>query len=153
MIELARQRIGGLLFVAFSLAYGWFARDIPSLPVDAVEAMSARTLPFVLAAVGTLLGVAMVLAPAPPDADLAGRSRRWGPVLALLVSVSMYAALLPWLGFLLATSAFLVAGFVLLGERRPWLLLLGSLPLVGLLWLVLSVGLGVYLAPGRLFGG
>ncbi len=144
-------RIGGVGFVILSVAYGLAARDIEFLPVDAHEVMSARTLPYALSAAGTLLGVLMVLLPVrqPPAALQVGG---WIAALALLAGVVGYALVLPWLGFPLSTSLFLLAGFRLLGERRAWVLSVASLLPVAALWAVLTLGLGVYLAPGRLTG-
>ncbi len=61
--------------------------------------------------------------------------------------MSAYGATLrPW-GFLPATLGFLLCGFLLLGERRPaWLAGVAVTVAVGF-WLLLSFGLGVYLAP------
>jgi len=148
-----KARLGGLGFVVFSLAYGWAAQGIESLPVDAYEVMSARTLPNVLSIVGVILGAIMALSPT-RELPVEGRSEPggWLIVVALLAGIVGYALALPWLGFVGATSLFLIAGFALLGERRPWVLLVASVAPVLALWLILVVGLGVYLTPGRLTG-
>jgi putative tricarboxylic transport membrane protein len=61
--------------------------------------------------------------------------------------MSVYGLSLRPLGFLLSTSLFLMAGFLLLGERRPtWLIGVAVLVTVGF-WALMSLGLGVFLSP------
>jgi len=56
-----------------------------------------------------------------------------------------------WLGFMISSILFLLGGFYVLGERRIKRMLLASIPLVILLWFVMSSLLGVYIAPGEIF--
>jgi putative tricarboxylic transport membrane protein len=65
--------------------------------------------------------------------------------------VVLYGIGLIWLGFVLATSLFLLAGFYLLGERRKPILFGASFPFVTGFWLLLTKGLDIYLEPGYLF--
>ena len=64
-----------------------------------------------------------------------------------------YGFALDWLGFLLSTTLFLIAGFRILGEKRPKMLLLVAVPFVFIFWFGLTQMLEIYLAPGRIFGG
>ncbi|MEL6751169.1 MAG: tripartite tricarboxylate transporter TctB family protein, partial [Pseudomonadota bacterium] len=57
------------------------------------------------------------------------------------------------LGFILSTSLFLIAGFMLLGERRPLWLLAASVPLVVAFWALMDRVLGVYVAALPAFLG
>lgn len=151
-----RNRLGGVAFLAISLGYGYFAAEIPSLPIDREETMSARSLPFLLAAMGVLLSVVTIVLPATdaeaPDAG-ADTARHWPGVIALSAAVLGYALVIDWLGFLLATFLFLSGGFVLLGERRWPVVVVTAGALVAGLWLVLAGVLDIYLAPGRLLAG
>jgi len=63
----------------------------------------------------------------------------------------LYGIGIPWLGFIVASILFLLAGFYILGERRIGRMLLAAVPLVVVLWLLMSKLLGVYIAPGELF--
>ena len=153
---MSRARISGLLFLALSLAYGHLATAIPTLPIDEFEAMTARSLPFFLSALGVVLSTIMIFRPKPEveAASTSGSmsSGEWQTVLLLLLAIVVYSSVLDWVGFLLGTALFLASGFAILGERR-WAVIVGvSLSLVGTLWLVLVPGLGIYLAPGRVFG-
>jgi putative tricarboxylic transport membrane protein len=68
----------------------------------------------------------------------------------LCVVMLLYGWLFTPLGFVIATTLFLAAGFLILGERR--ILVLSVLPplFTVLFWAVMSRGLGLYLAPGLL---
>lgn len=148
-----RQQLGGLLFLAFSLSYGLAATRIASLPIDRLEAMNARSLPYALAVLGSVLSIVLIVSsrgagsggePSLPDGD-------WRTVGLLIGAIAAYGLVLDTLGFPLSTAIFLCVSCLLLGERR-WRRILGvSVALVGVLWLILVPGLGVYLAPGSLW--
>jgi len=158
---IARERLGGCLFLGLSLFYGAQISDIQQLPVDALEAMNARSMPILLCGAGVLLSLALIVA--------GGTTRRNAPdsgadtpprflavdvftVGLLLLGTVAYAYLLQWVGFWLATFAFLASGFLLLGERRLLLLLVIALLIATLLWVLLRFGLGLYLPSGSLWG-
>jgi len=152
---LSRARVSGLLFLALSVAYGYAATDIPTLPIDEFEAMTARSLPFFLSGLGVMLSIVMIFSPSsPPGVEAPGTgitTGDWPTVLRLLGAVVIYGLVLDWIGFLVASVLFLAAGFLILGERR-WPVVAGvSLTLVAVLWLILVPGLDIYLAPGKLF--
>ena len=150
---MSRERTGGLVFLLISVFYGWGATRIPSLPVDATEAMNARSLPYLLTALGIAMSLALMLRKdaATAEATTEATPAHWSTALALLALVVAYALLLDWLGFLACTGLFLFAGFGLLGERRWLRSALVAAGLVLTLWGLLVTGLGIYLAPGRLW--
>ncbi len=74
------------------------------------------------------------------------------PVVALMVLTLAYGFSLDWLGFLISTTLFLIAGFRILGEKRLKVLLLVAVPFVFIFWFGLTQLLEIYLAPGRIFG-
>ena len=148
-----RRRLGGALFLAFSLFYGWRTSLIARLPVDATEAATARTVPYALALLGGLLAVYLLCfggqrgedAAPTAAAPEAGNLLVAGALLLLLVA---FGLLLPRVGFGVAAFGFLLAGFLLLGERR-WTRVLGVAAATTAALLVgLRYGLGLYLAPG-----
>ena len=59
-----------------------------------------------------------------------------------------YGLLMNPLGFVLATTVFLLAGFVILGERRRVVLLFLPIAFSVFFYLLMTEGLGLYLAPG-----
>jgi hypothetical protein len=68
------------------------------------------------------------------DPSITARGMVWR-FLPIVLFSALYVILLPALGFLVATSALLVASFYLLGERRLWVCLL----------IAVGCTLGVYL--------
>ena len=75
----------------------------------------------------------------------------WVPALLLVGLMALYGLVIKWLGFILASILFLLAGFRILGERRIKRMLIAAVPLVVVLWLLMSRLLGVYIAPGEIF--
>ena len=143
---LSRGRVGGALLLAFCLFYAWRSQSIRLLPFQEAAAFHARTMPEILSVIGVGLCVWCILFPGEAGRP-ALRGLDWGRAFAFLGLMSLYGLSVRGLGFILATTLFLVAGFALLGERRPLWLLGVAVPLVVLFWLLMSEGLDVYLAP------
>ena len=61
-----------------------------------------------------------------------------------------YGLTMKWLGFILASIVFLMIGFRILGEKRLGRMTFTAIPLVLVLWGVMSLLLGVYIAPGEI---
>ncbi len=70
---------------------------------------------------------------------------------ALLLLMLAYGLALGWLGFLVATTLFLIGGIRLMGEQSLAFACKVSLPFTLIFWALLTKGLNVYLEPGRLF--
>jgi len=156
-MNLSRTRIGGLAFLLLSVAYGYSATSIALFPGEESEPFSARTLPYFLAALGSALSLLLLLG---RDEDRveenANADLDWRLAAGLLVLMIAYGLALEWLGFLVATTLFLIVGFWMLGERRPRILLAVSVPFTVGFWLLLTQALDIYLAPGQIlnsFGG
>ena len=147
-----KDHIGGLIFLCLSVTYGYYAGDIALLPGDEYEPFHSQTLPIALATLGGLLSLALLMT-AKSDLNNKLSLHRYDFVLVskLLLLVVLFALALEWLGFLLATVFFLVSGYWLLGERRPKILLLASVPFAIGIWFALTQLLDVYLAPGQLY--
>lgn len=149
---ITKDHIGGLVFLCLSVAYGYYAGQIPLLPGDEYEPFNAQSLPNALAIIGGVLSIALLVT---AERATEGRLKLAGYdfwlVAKLLMLVSLFALALPWLGFTLSTILFLVGGYWLLGVRRIKTLLLASVPFAVVLWFLLSQLLDIYLAPGRLF--
>ncbi len=148
-MTIAKDRIGGLIFLALSIGYGFSITLIPMYPGDEYEIFTAKTLPTALAILGGILSLGLLFASRNeskeglPDLD-------WAVALKLLALMVGYGVILETLGFMIATTIFLLAGYWLLGERRKILLFFCSFPLVVFFWYVLTQLLDIYLAPGAL---
>ena len=151
-MTLTKDHIGGLLFLTLSVTYWYYGQQIPLLPGDEYEPFHARTIPDALAWLGMALSFFLIAtAERKEEGKLVLAGYDFGLVARLLGSVLVFALALEWVGFLLATIIFLIAGFWLLGERRIKTLLLGSVPFALFIWFALSQLLDIYLAPGKLF--
>lgn len=154
---MTRKRIGALVFLGLSVFYGWQIPDIPTLPVDALEAMNARSMPWALTLLGIAFSVALFVSggttSAKDAASLPQRARLPDVLsaLVLLAWTALYAGLLGALGFFAATAVFLFGGFLLLGERRLLFCSGIALGTSGALYLLLHFALGLYLPGGTLW--
>lgn len=153
---MAREKVGALLLLLFSIAYGLLATRIPLSFLAQQETFTARTMPYGLSVAGALLSLLILILPtADPDGKKTlaevTRGMDWRKAILLVVSMVIYGLIMKWLGFLIASVLFLLAGFYILGERRIKAMLLAAIPLVILLWFIMSKLLGVYIAPGEIF--
>ena len=143
---LSRDRIGALLMLAFSLGYGALSFRIPLLPFQAEAAFTARTMPQALTVLGAVLSLVLLLKPG-GGGFASAPDFRWGRVGLLCALMVFYGFGVRPLGFLISTGLFLIGGFVVLGERRLWLILAASLPPVVLFWALMTQVLGVFIEP------
>lgn len=155
-MTLSRDKAGALAFLALAIAYGMFIQDIPLLPGDEMEPFNARTLPKALAWGMGIVSFLMLVLPTRNKEEAVPfltvfKGLNWLKALALLASMVAYGLALKPMGFILATILFLLAGQLILGERRPLILFLASVPLVIAFWFILSQLLDIYLDPGDLF--
>ena len=151
-MQLSKDRLGGLLLLAFCITYAMLSRDIRLLPFQENAAFHARTMPEVLSVLGIGLSLIVIVFP--------GSNRRldfggydWIRCLLFLALMSAYGLTIRPVGFILSTSLFLMIGFALLGERRPLMLILVSVPLVVAFWALMTLGLDVFIEPLPAFLG
>ena len=153
---MAREKVGALVMLCFSIAYGLLATKIPLTFLSRQETFTARTMPYALAVMGSLLSFAILVL---PTGDPSGknslreetRGMDWSTAIKLVLLMMAFGMTMKWLGFILASIIFLLAGFWILGERRVKRMLFAAIPLVFVLWGIMSVLLGVYIAPGEIF--
>lgn len=166
---LTRDRIGALIMLAFSLGYGAMIINIPLLPFQANQAFTARTLPQALSILGIVLSLALLLKPlrgTARDDDAAWRANMkrlltrvpglgfpLGKVAMLCVVMVLYGLAVRPLGFLLATTLFLVTSMLVLGERRHAMALSVSVGVTVFFWVLMTQFLDVYIAPLPTFIG
>jgi putative tricarboxylic transport membrane protein len=150
------EKAGALILLTFSIAYGLLAFEIPLTLLAQRETFNARTMPFALGLIGTLLSFLILVLPSgqtdeEDNVKDAFRGLDWPSVGLLIGMMIFYSITLRFLGFVISSTIFLVGGFYILGERRVWLLFIGSLPLVLFIWFLMSRILGMYIAPGEIF--
>ena len=143
---LTRDRIGALLMLAFSAAYGALSFRIPLLPFQEAAAFTARTAPKALAVLGVALSLMLIVKPS-SHARIEAEGFHWGRGAILCGLMLVYAATVRPFGFVPATTLFLIGGFLTLGERRPLVLLIASIPVVVGFWAMMDRGLDVSVRP------
>ena len=150
------DKAGALILLMFSIAYGLLAFKIPLTFLAQRETFNARTMPFALGIIGALLSFLILVLPSGQTDEKeeikdAFRGLDW-PRVGLLIGIMIfYSITLRFLGFVISSIIFLMGGFYILGERRIWLLFIGSVPLVFFIWFLMSRILGMYIAPGEIF--
>lgn len=153
---MAREKVGALVILLFSVAYGLMATKIPLSFLSQQEVFTARTMPYGLAVAGIILSLAIIVL---PTVDPEGkkslpeetRGMDWATAILLVVLMLLFGLVMKWLGFILSSILFLLCGFWILGERSIKLMVFSAIPLVLILWCIMSLLLGVYIAPGEIF--
>ena len=140
----------------FSMAYGLLALKIPLSFLAQNEFFTSRTMPYALAVLGVLIALLILVFPTTdPEGKRSIREEThgmdWKTATLLVVGMIAYGLTMKWIGFIISSILFLLVGFYILGERRIKRMLLASIPLVVMLWFIMSSLLGVYIAPGELF--
>ena len=145
-MSISKDRVGGLLLLAFCIAYAFLSQQIRLLPFQENVAFHARTMPEVLSVLGIGLSLVVIAFPgSKKQLDFTGYD--WVKVALFLALMSAYGFTIRPLGFIVSTSLFLMIGFWLLGERRPLYLIAVAVPLVVLFWVLMTQGLDVFIEP------
>lgn len=153
------ERAIALIFVAVCLAYGYTAfvvMEAGLLPFERNMTFLPNVLPKWLSVLGVIVGLAVIVrSGATPareteqdDIDVRNlRQYKLGQAVLLLVLMTAYALSLRPVGFLTATTLFLVLGAFILGERRyPVLVPVAALSAF-LIWYLVQEMLGIFLRP------
>lgn len=153
---MAREKVGALCLLLFSIAYGVTSFSIPLTFLAQQEIFTPRTMPYALAIAGIILSLGILILPTVDSAGKRSLSQEtegmdWEKAILLVVLMIGYGLTMKWLGFIVASILFLLIGFWILGERRKRLMVAFAIPLVLILWGIMSLLLGVYIAPGELF--
>ena len=160
---MALDRWIALIFLLICLAYGYaafFAMDATIPPFMKRNLVWPSTFPKVIAVLGALsslyvlIGFEKPVEDKVPDIDY---RRLWdyniGQAVLLLGLMVFYAVMLRPAGFLASTSVFLIAGALILGERRILTLLIVALIATVGIWYLVEGVLGIFLRPLPFFMG
>ena len=154
------NRAVALVLLAFSSGYLYLAYSYHLLPFERFLAVKPNTMPMGLAIGGIICSLIILIQPQVPDVEGDGTVNRpdaeylqnpqnfnWGQGIGLLVLAAVYAVSLHALGFLFCTSAFLVLGGILLGERRYTFLIPIAITASVLVWYLVDEVLTIFLRP------
>lgn len=153
---MALDRWIALVLLGICLTYGyaaWFTMDGNLAPFMKRNPVWPSTFPKVLSVFGTLAALIILLGfekSTPKAADIDYRrlaDYHLGQAVLLLGLMVAYALCLRPLGFLFSTSAFLILGSYILGERKWHIMLPVSLVAAGSVWYLVQEVLGIYMRP------
>ena len=154
------NRAVALALLGFSSGYGYLAYFYHLLPFEKFLAVRPNTMPIGLAIAGIICSLVILIQPQVrevegdgtvnrPDAEYLQNPQNynWGQGIGLLLLAVVYVLSLRGAGFLFSTSAFLVLGGILLGERRYTFLIPISITASVLVWYLVDQVLTIYLRP------
>jgi putative tricarboxylic transport membrane protein len=153
---MALDRWIGLILLGIFLAYGyaaWFTMDAGLAPFMRRNPIWPSTFPKILSVLGILCALVITTGLEKGETKIGDIDYRrlgdyhLGKALMLLGLMVLYALLLRPAGFLFSTSAFLILGSVILGERRWITMIVVSALATGIVWYLVQVVLGIYLRP------
>lgn len=153
---MALDRWIALVLVGICLTYGytaWFTMDGSLAPFMKRNPIWPSTFPKLLSVIGLIASLVILFGlenAEPQDAEIDYRrlgDYHLGQALLLLGLMVAYALCLRPMGFLCSTSAFLILGAFILGERR-WLVMVPvALIATAIVWYLVQQVLGIYLRP------
>ncbi len=160
---MALDRWIALVLLGICLAYGytaWFMMDGSLAPFMKRNPIWPSTFPKLLSILGIIASFVILMGfekSEPKEADIDYRrlgEYHLGQALLLLGLMVAYALCLRPMGFLLSTSAFLILGSFILGERK-WLVMLPvAIIATFAVWYLVQEVLGIYMRPlPGIFGG
>jgi len=153
---MALDRWIALILMGVCLAYGytaWFTMDANLAPFMKRNPIWPSTFPKVLSVLGILATLIILLGvekSEPKEAEIDYRrltDYHLGQALLLLGLMVAYALCLRPLGFLISTSAFLILGSYILGERKWHIMVLVAVIATGSVWYLVQEVLGIYMRP------
>lgn len=146
-----------LFFLLLCVVYGYASFTYPLLPFELYMVFLPNTLPMALSVLGSFLALVILLSPkgtADADGDVLGdidiaklREYKIGQALGLVGAMIIYALALRPVGFVGATTLFLVGTGYLLGERKFQLMIPVALIGAGTVWYLVQEALGIFLRP------
>jgi putative tricarboxylic transport membrane protein len=156
---MALDRWVAIVFLAISIVYGYAAFNYPLLPFERNMSFLPNTLPMALSVLGVFLSLLIALGPRakPSEGDLGDidlktvRSFKLGQAFGLVAAMVFYAVLLRPIGFLTATTLFIVGSAFVLGERKFHILVPVAVVTAVGIWYLVQETLGIFLRPWPLF--
>ena len=153
---MALDRWIALILLGTCMAYGyaaWFTMDSGLAPFMQRNPIWPSTFPKVLSVLGIVASLVILLGFEKSEAKEGEIDYRrlgdyhLGQALFLLALMVAYALCLRPLGFLFSTSAFLILGSFILGERKWHIMLPVAFFATGSVWYLVQEVLGIYMRP------
>ncbi len=143
---MTKDRVSGFLLLVLSLGYLYMAYGIELYPGSEEDFINAQTFPKAIGIAASIFAFLIMVLPGQDDEGFAAwKGIDWFRPLLLCGLMIFYGFTIKSLGFFVSTSIFLLGGYLVLGERRPWLLLVASLPVAAGFEFILSGLLGIHI--------
>ena len=151
-----KDKVGALVILAVSIAYGATALNLPEAPGIGDASVTPSSLPVALSVMGIAIAILILILPARRDSNkhsiiAAFKGLDWRRVCVLFLLMVCYGLTIKPFGFLISTMLFLWGGFWVMGERRIGMMLIVSIGVTVVFWFILTRLLNIYLEPGILF--
>ncbi|MDC0116068.1 tripartite tricarboxylate transporter TctB family protein [Octadecabacter sp.] len=159
---MALDRWIALVLLGICIAYGytaWFTMDAGLAPFMRRNPVWPSTFPKVLSVIGIVASFVILLGVEKSEEKIGEIDHRrlgdyfYGQAILLLALMVIYALALRPMGFLLSTSAFLILGSFILGERKWHIMLPVAFIATGAVWYLVQEVLGIFLRPFPFFIG
>jgi len=159
---MALDRWIALILLGICITYGytaWFTMDSDLAPFMRRNPVWPSSFPKVLSILGIAASFIILLGLEKSEEKIGEIDHRrlgdyfLGQALLLLALMVVYALCLRPLGFLLSTSAFLIIGSVILGERKWHVMIPVASIAPGSVWYLVQEVLGIFLRPLPIFMG
>lgn len=159
---MALDRWIALILLGICIVYGytaWFTMDEGLAPFMRRNPVWPSSFPKVLSVLGIVASFVTLVGLEKDEEKIGEIDHRrlgdyfYGQALLLLGLMVVYALCLRPLGFLFSTSAFLVIGSFILGERKWHVMIPVALIATGSVWYLVQEVLGIFLRPLPMFMG
>ena len=152
---MAKNTIGSLFFLAFSIFYFINVFSIKKMPGGHFEVMTASTFPYYIGIAGIIISILILIFSfiEKDEENLSMaylRTLDFKTTLYFIAAMMFYGFTIRSLGFIIATTIFLFIGFILLKEKNIKRILLISVGVSVGFYLLLNNVLGVYIDPGMI---
>ena len=144
-MNISPSKIISLLFFIFSGFYLYTAHQIQVFTFDENAAFNAKTFPIYLGYAGLVLSALYTILPETKQSSVDLKVLDYKKTLGLVILMILYGLTILRAGYFLSTSIFLVASYIILGERKwIWIFTL-SFPFVAIFMYLLHGLLNIYL--------
>ncbi len=144
-MKISPSKLISLLFFVFSGYYLYTAYQIQVFAFDENAPFNAKTFPIYLGFAGLVFSALYIILPEanPTNVDL--KVLDYKKTIGLTILMILYGLTILRAGYFLSTSIFLVASYIILGERKwIWIFIL-SFPFVAIFMYLLHGLLNIYL--------
>lgn len=159
-MTITKDKLGALIFFIFSVSYGYYAYEIPLYPGEEYDVFTSQSMPKLYALASIVVSsLAIILSiisdfrsPKNETTEIKTFNvKAWSQVASLIGLMIFYGYTLELFGFISSTIVFLIIGYLILGERRPKILIVASVPVVIVFWAIMTQLLGIYLTTGDIW--